>query len=74
MVKITGFPENSISQKAGIKVGDILLMIDHTPVRSIDDVKIELLHLGKGDNVKVKILRQTLLGVNKEMDFEVVLE
>ena len=73
-VKIAGFPQDSVSEKAGIKVGDILLMIDRTPVRSIGDVKMELLYLKKRDNVKVKILRKSLPGVNKEMDFEVVLQ
>jgi aminopeptidase N len=73
-VEIAGFPQNSVSEKAGIRVGDLLLMIDRTPVHSIDDVKIELLRLKKGEKAKVKIFRKSFLGVNQEMDFEVALQ
>jgi aminopeptidase N len=72
-VEIAGFPEKSASEKAGLKVGDFLLMIDGTPVHGIDDVKIELLYLKKGEDVKVKILRKSFLGVSQEMDFQVTL-
>jgi len=40
----------------------------------VDDVKIELLFKKKGEKVKVKVLRQGLLGFQKEMDFEVTLQ
>jgi uncharacterized iron-regulated protein len=70
--QIAGFPKDSVSEIAGMKVGDILLAIDHTPIHSIDDVKIELLSLKKGEKVRVKILRNSLPGT-KEMVFEVVL-
>ena len=73
-VKIVGFPQGSISEKAGMKVGDIIQSIDHTPVDSVDDVKIELLFRKKGDKVKVKILRKTFLSGSKEMVFEATLQ
>jgi aminopeptidase N len=72
--KIVGFPQGSASEKAGMKVGDIILSIDHTPVDSIDDVKIELLFKKKGENVRLKILRKTFLSGSKEMAFEVTLQ
>jgi aminopeptidase N len=71
-VAIVGFPHNSVSEKAGMKVGDILLAIDHTRIRTIDDVKIDLLARNKGDKVKVKVSRKGLLG-SQEMDFDVTL-
>ena len=71
-VKIVGFPQESTSEKAGIKVGDIILVIDHTPIRTIDDVKIDLLDRKKGEKVRVRVLRKGLLG-NREMNFDVVL-
>jgi C-terminal processing protease CtpA/Prc len=55
-----------------MKVGDTLLAIDHTPIRTIDDVKIDLLARKKGEKVRVRVLRKGLLG-SKEMDFDVVL-
>jgi len=73
-VEIAGFPSESNSEKAGIKVGDTILSIDHTPVRDIDDLKIDLLFRNKGERVKVKVLRKGLFGVQKEMDFEVLLQ
>lgn len=73
-VKIVGFPQGSVSEKAGMKVGDIILSINHTPIDSIDDVKIELLFRKKRERVMVKILRKTFLRGNKEMVFEVTLQ
>jgi aminopeptidase N len=73
-VEIAGFPPGSNSEKAGVMVGDIFLSIDHTPVRTIDDLKIDLLFKKKGDKVDVKILRKGFWGAQKEMDFEVTLQ
>jgi len=72
-VEIAGFPPESNSEKAGMKVGDMILSIDHTPVRDIDDVKIDLLFRKKGDKVKVRISRKGFFGSQK-IDFEVVLQ
>jgi uncharacterized iron-regulated protein len=57
-IKITGFPENSISEKAGIKAGDIILSLDNMPVKTIDDIKIHLLYRKTGETVRVEILRK----------------
>ena len=72
-VEIAGFPQNSVSEKAGMKVGDMLLAIDHTAIHTIDDVKIDLLARKKGEKVKVRALRKGLLG-SQEMDFDVILQ
>jgi uncharacterized iron-regulated protein len=72
-VEIAGFPSGSNSEKAGMKAGDMILSIDHAPVRDIDDVKIDLLFRNKGENVKVRILRKGFFG-SKEIDFEVLLQ
>ena len=73
-VEITGFPPESVSEKAGIKVGDILLSIDQTPVRSIDDVKIELLSKEKERKVNVRVSREMMIGGSEEITFEVTLQ
>jgi len=72
-VTITGFPENSISKKAGLEEKDVILFIDNVSITSIDDIKIYLLEKKKGDTIRVKVLRKT--GVEKEgqMEFEIVL-
>jgi S1-C subfamily serine protease len=66
-VTITGFPENSISKKAGLEEKDIIRTIDDIAVTSIDDIKIYLLEKKKGDTIRVKVLRT---GTDKEMQME----
>ena len=70
---ITDFPEGSISEKAGLKEGDVILSIDGVPVKTIDDIKIELLYKKKGDLLKVKILRKRFLMGDTEKEFDFVL-
>jgi uncharacterized iron-regulated protein len=72
-VEIAGFPQESASEKAGMKVGDIILAIDHTPIRTIDDVKIDLLAREKGERVRVRVLRKGFLG-SREINFDVILQ
>lgn len=73
LVSIEGFPENSVSEKAGLKEGDIIISLDNTVVSSVEDIKIHLLYKKKGDKVKIKALRKRFLFGDKEMEFEVVL-
>ena len=72
-VEIVGFHPGSHSEEAGMRVGDIILSIDRTPINDIDDVKIDLLSKKKGGKVKVRVLRKGFFGSQK-MDFEVVLQ
>lgn len=70
-VTIEGFSEGSVSPKAGLQIGDTILALDHTPIHSVDDVKIDLLLRKRGEKVKVKILRKNSVAGGKEMEFEV---
>ena len=70
---ITDFPQGSISEKAGLKDGDVILSIDNVPVKTIDDVRIELLYKKKGDLLKVKVLRKVFLFGDTEKEFDFVL-
>jgi len=72
-VEVAGFHPGSNSEKAGMRVGDIILSIDHTPIHEIDDVKIDLLSRKKGEKVNVRVLRKGFFGSQK-MNFEVVLQ
>jgi aminopeptidase N len=72
-VEITGFPPKSISEKAGMRAGDVIAAIDKAPVHSIEDIKIDLLSRKKGDKVTVRVLRKSVLG-SREMEFEVTLQ
>ncbi|UCF86736.1 MAG: ChaN family lipoprotein, partial [Nitrospiraceae bacterium] len=70
--KITGFPEESVSEKAGLKTGDILLVIDNILIEKLDDIKIQLLYKKQGETVRVKVLRKEEQR-EKTMEFEVEL-
>lgn len=69
---IAGFPENSVSEKAGIKIDDVILFVDDVEVKDIDDIKVHLLDKKPGDIVKVRILRKED-GGEKELVIDVAL-
>ncbi len=70
---IQGFPENSVSENAGLKEGDFILSLDDVSIRNINDLRLHLFYKKSGDTVKVKILRKRFLVGEKEMDFVVIL-
>ncbi len=72
-VEVAGFHPGSNSEKAGMRLGDIILSIDHTLIHEIDDVKIDLFSRKRGEKVKVKVLRKAFFGSQK-MDLEVALQ
>ncbi len=60
-VKVQNFAPNSVSEKAGLKRGDIILAMDDTKIASVDDLKIFLLYKKKGDTITVKVMRERFL-------------
>lgn len=72
-IKVLGFPENSVSEKAGIKAGDKITSLDGSAVSKIEDIKLHLFYKKSGDIVKVKALRKRFLLGEKEIEFEVKL-
>jgi C-terminal processing protease CtpA/Prc len=56
-----------------MRKGDILLAIDDCPVRTVDDLKIELLYRKSGDKVKVTVERKAFFG-GGEKHFEIILQ
>lgn len=69
-LKISGFPDKSISEKAGMQAGDIIMSLDGNEVRSIEDVKIYLLYKRRDDVVRVKVLREED-GRQEEIEYKV---
>ena len=51
---IEGFPENSVSEKAGLKTGDIILSIDSESIGSMEDMKIHLLYKRKVRQLRLR--------------------
>ncbi len=72
-VRITGFPEDSISEKAGLKEGDIIIALDDVPVNSIEDIKLHLFYKNVKDVMRVKVQRREGEFLN-EMEFRVKLK
>ena len=72
-VVVQKFPEGSISEKAGMRVGDTIRSIDGAPIQSIDDLRIELFLRKKGDRLKVDVLRKDTKGGEQEIFFELIL-
>jgi aminopeptidase N len=70
-VVIQGFSAGSVSEKAGLQKGDIILSLDQNAVHQIDDVRLDLLFKKRGTPVKVKIRRNGPEDGGKEMEFEV---
>jgi uncharacterized iron-regulated protein len=70
-VIIEQFSENSVSERAGLSSGDIILSLDGEPIGGVEDMKIHLLYKKRGDTVRVKALRKRFLLGDKEMEFEV---
>ncbi|MHB8881944.1 MAG: ChaN family lipoprotein [Thermodesulfovibrionales bacterium] len=72
-VRITGFVPDSISEKAGLKKGDIIVSLDDVQVEGIDDLKLHLLDKKKGDNLVVRVLRNRFLLGPAERVFTIIL-
>ncbi len=72
-VKIVGFSENSISEKVGLMVDDIIVSIDGENITSVEDVKIQLLYKKKGEKLKVEVLRKVFLLGRQLRQFEITL-
>jgi hypothetical protein len=72
-VSIMDLPENSVSKKAGLRAGDVILSLDADKVESIEDIKLALFYKQPGEAVKLKVLRKRLFLGDKEMEFAVLL-
>lgn len=72
-VKIKDFPPESVSKKAGLKKGDIILSLDGTKIESLNDLKIALLYKKINENVKVEVKRKRFLLPDKKISFNVPL-
>jgi len=73
-VSIAGLPDGSVSKKAGIQVGDVVVSLDNVPVRSVDDIKIALLYKKPDDTVRIKVVRNRFLLGDTEREFLVTLQ
>ena len=73
-VSIADLPEGSVSKKAGIKVGDIVVSLDNALIRSVDDIRSALFYKKPEDMVRIKVLRKRFLLGNAVLEFDVTLQ
>jgi uncharacterized iron-regulated protein len=69
-IEIAGFPEQSVSEEAGLIAGDIIRSLDKEEVNTIEDIKIHLLYKERGDRINMKVLRKKQ-EVTEELEFDV---
>ena len=72
-VGIANFSDGSISKKAGLKIGDVLLSLDGTSMKSVEDVKLALFFKKKNDILRVKVMRKRFFLGDTEKEFEIKL-
>jgi S1-C subfamily serine protease len=73
-VSIADLPEGSISKKAGIRVGDIVVSLDNARIRGVDDIRIALFYKKSEDMVRIKVVRKRFLLGYAELEFDVKLQ
>jgi aminopeptidase N len=73
-ISIAGFPKDSVSEKAGIKIGDTIVSLDGIHISSIEDIKLFLFYKKKEEPLKVKVQRKRFLFGDKELELEVHLQ
>lgn len=56
-VYVEDIDKNSIAQKNGIQVGDIIVKIDEKEIKKINDVKSYIYTKQKGDEIRIKVIR-----------------
>lgn len=72
-VGVADFGKDSVAKKAGLKIGDVVALVEGAPVNTVEDIKIALFYKKKNDILKVKVVRKRFLLGDKEMEFEVKL-
>jgi aminopeptidase N len=72
-ISIADFSDESISKKAGLKVGDVLLSLDGANMKSVEEVKLALFFKKKNDTLKVKVMRRRFFLGDTEKEFEIKL-
>lgn len=70
-LEVTDFPQDSISQQAGMQKKDVIISIDGQQLKSVDDLKMALLDKMPDDKVRIKLLRKRFLFGPEEVEIEV---
>jgi len=72
-VRIIGFGEHSVAQKAGLQKDDIIVALDGEKVSSVEEMQLFLFYKKRGDSITVTVLRKRFLFGERELRIEVTL-
>lgn len=72
-VVIAGLEKNSPAKQAGLRRGDRILSINGEPINDVEDVKIALFYLKKGETFSITISRRRFLFWEKQMTLQLTL-
>lgn len=72
-VHIVDVAKHSPAARAGVEKGDVMLAMDGQKVRTIQDIRIEMLDKKRGDSIKVRVRRRHFFFGNEEIDLNIVL-
>jgi uncharacterized iron-regulated protein len=72
-VVIEDFSLDSAAATAGMKVGDVLVLVDDSKIETVDDVRIALYEKKPYESVHIKVKRKRLLFGEQELEFNVPL-
>nr|AOO54666.1 putative iron-regulated protein [uncultured bacterium] len=72
-LQVSGFTPQSLADEAGLRQNDILVAINGTPVRDMDDVRIALLDASAGDTITVDIDRRQKDGTRQTQQLTIEL-
>ncbi|MCE5313160.1 MAG: ChaN family lipoprotein [Nitrospiraceae bacterium] len=70
---ITGFPEGSSAQEAGLEEGDLILEAGGRAVKDMEGLRIELFFRSAGEKITISVLRKRFLFGDARKEFEVLL-
>jgi hypothetical protein len=72
-VRISGLTSGGAAAQAGIKKDDRIQLINGVKIETMADIRIALLDLAPGDQVKLRVQRKQLVWGEKTLDFDFAL-
>jgi hypothetical protein len=72
-VRVSGVADDGAANKAGVEKGDIILSFDELNVTAPADLRIGLLDKRPGDQVRIEILRKSVLFGEKKVALDLIL-
>jgi aminopeptidase N len=72
-VIVKDLPGDSVSKRAGVRTGDVILALDNETVQNVEDIRLALFFKKQGDILKVTVLRKRFWFGENKLDIDVKL-